>query len=84
MQGSDSYWLDLATSIQEQKYVYRTLSVLKSGTVFADCLKCHYSIFWRDGWMFDFRFVRKTFLDVRHSKSIKKSDIYVFGLAPYL
>jgi len=32
-------------SIQEQKYaVYRSLPVLKSGTVFADCLKCHFSI----------------------------------------
>jgi len=41
--GRDSYRLDPATSIQEQKCaVYRTLPVLIS--VFADCLKCHFSI----------------------------------------
>jgi len=34
MQGRGSYRLDPATSIQVQKYtVYRTLPVLKSGTV---------------------------------------------------
>jgi len=45
MQGQDSYWLDHAASIQEQKYtVYRTLPVLKSGTIFADCRKRPFSI----------------------------------------
>jgi len=34
-----------ATSIQEQKYaVFRTLPVLKSGTVFVHRLKCHFLI----------------------------------------
>jgi len=45
MQGRDSYRLDPATSIQERKYaVYRALPALKSDTVFADRLKCHFSI----------------------------------------
>jgi len=45
MQGRYSCRLDPATFIQEQKYaVYRTSPVLKSDTVFADCLKCHFSI----------------------------------------
>jgi len=65
MQGRDSCRLDRAAFIQEQKYaVYRTLPVLKSGTVFADCLKCHYSISFFDEMvgMFDFLFVRGSFL----------------------
>jgi len=45
MEGRDSYRLDPAASIQEQKYcVYRTLPVWKSGTVFADCLKYRFLI----------------------------------------
>jgi len=45
MLGLGSYRFDPATSIQEQKYtVYSTLPVLKSGTVFAECLKWHFSI----------------------------------------
>jgi len=62
MQGRDSYRLNPATSIQEQKYaVYRTLPVLKSGTVFADCLKCHFSLLFPGEMVgsFYFLFVRK-------------------------
>jgi len=46
MQGRDSYQHDPATSIQQQKYeaVYRTLALLKSGTILADCHKRHFSI----------------------------------------
>jgi len=57
----DSYRLDSTTSIQEQKYaVYRTLPVLKSGTVLADCLKCHFLILFSEEMvgLFDFLFVR--------------------------
>jgi len=42
--GSRQLSIRPATYIQEQKYaVYRTLPDLKSGTIFADCFKCHFS-----------------------------------------
>jgi len=33
--------------------------------------------------LFDFLFVRRSFLSVKHSKNIQKSDINIFGLVPY-
>jgi len=66
MQGRDIYRLDPATSIQEQKYaVYRTLSILKRGAVFDDCLKCHCSISFFEEMvgLFDFHFVPRSCLD---------------------
>jgi len=72
MHGRGSYHLDPATSIQEQKFaVYRSL---KSGTVFADSLKRHFSISFSEEMvgLFDFIFERRLFLGVRHSKIIKK------------
>jgi len=68
MQGRDSCRLDLATSTKEQKYdVYRTLPVLKSGTFFTECLKCHFSE--EMVGFFDFLLVRRLFISVRHSKN---------------
>jgi len=68
-----SYRVDTATSIQEQKYaVYCTLPVFKSGTVYTECLKlCHFSISFSKEMvgLFDFLFVRKLFLGVRHSNN---------------
>jgi len=61
MQGRESCLFDTTTSIQEQKYTaYRTLPVLKSGTVFSDCYKWHFSISFSEEMvgLFDFLFVR--------------------------
>jgi len=83
MQDRHSYQFDLATSIQEQKYaVYCTFQVLIS---FSDCLKCHFSISLSEEMvgLFDFLFVRSSFLGVRQWKNIKKSDIKIFSLVPY-
>jgi len=69
MQGRGSCRLDPATSSQEQKYVfYRTLPVLKSGSNFADCRKCHFSISFSEEMvgLFSFIFVRRSFLGVIH------------------
>jgi len=54
---------------------------LKSGTVF----KWHLSISFSEEMvgLFDFLFVRRSFLGVRHSKNIKKSDIKILGIIPY-
>jgi len=79
MKGRDSY--RLATCIQEQKHTVlrKLLSVLKSGTVFADGLKCHFSISFSEEMvrLFDFIFVSRSFLGVRHQKLLKKSDITI-------
>jgi len=86
VQGRDSYRLDPAISIQEQNYpVYRTLPVFKSGTVFADCLKCHFLIPFSEDMVgfYDFHFVRSSFLGVRLPKNIKNSGIKLSGLVPY-
>jgi len=72
MQGRDSYRLDPATSIQEQKYaVYRTLPVLKTGTVFADSLNnSTFQFSFQDMVrLLDFLFVRRSFLGVRQKIS---------------
>jgi len=52
--------------------------------LFADCLKCHFSISFSEEMvgMFNFIFVRWSFLGIRYSKNIKKSDIKIFGLVP--
>jgi len=66
MQGLDSSRLDPATSIQEQKYtVYRPLLVLKIGTDFADCLKCHFSISYSKemGGLFDFSLIDPNWIE---------------------
>jgi len=61
MHGRDGYRLDPATSIQELKYaVYRTLPALKSGAVFADCLKCQFSISFL-GWLVCLTLTKNTF-----------------------
>jgi len=64
VQSRDSCRLDFAT---EQKYAaYRTLPVLNSRTVFADYFKCHFSISFSEEMvgLFDFIFVRRSFLGV--------------------
>jgi len=79
MQGRDSYRLDPATSIQEQKYGV-------SRTTMADCLclKCHLSISFSKEMvgLFVFLFVRMSFSGVSHSENIKKSDIKIFNSVP--
>jgi len=76
IQGRDRehYRLDPTTSTQEQKYaVNRTLPVLKSGTVFADYLKWHFSISFPEEMvgLFDFLFELRSFLGVIYSKNRK-------------
>jgi len=58
---------------------------LKSGTLFADCQKWHFSISFSEEMvgLFDFLFVRRSLLGVRPPQNIKKSDIKIFGLVPY-
>jgi len=52
---------------REEYAVYRTLPVLKSGTVFAGCLKYHFSISFSEEMvgLVDFLFVGRSFLDVQ-------------------
>jgi len=54
--------------------------------IFADCLKCQFSISISEEMvgLFDFPFVCRSFFGVRHSNNIKKSDIKIFNLVPYL
>jgi len=83
MEGRDSFQLDPATSIQEQKY-NRTLPVSNICTVFSYCLKkCHFSISFSKEMVgfLDFLFESRSFLGARNSKNIKKADIKIFGLA---
>jgi len=50
---------------------YSSLPVLKNGPVFVDYLKCHFSISFYEEMVrrFDFLFIRRPFLGVRHSKN---------------
>jgi len=87
MQGPDTYQLDPATSIQKQKFaVYRTLPVKKSGTIFADCFKCHpsNSFPWDMIGLFDSPFESMSFLVIRHLNNVKKSDFKIIGYSPIL
>jgi len=68
MQGRDSHRLDPATSIREQKYaLYRTLTVLNSGTVFDDYLKRHFLISFSEEMiaLFDSMFLLWSFLSIQ-------------------
>jgi len=74
----DSYRLVPANCTQEQKYaVHRTFPVLKSGNVYAGCLKGHFSISFSEEMvaLFDFLFVRRSFLGRRPSKNTRISNI---------
>jgi len=71
MQGRDSCLVDPANSIQQRKYaVYRTLSFLKSGTVFADCLKWQFSISFSEKMISLYEFRRSTFKKYKQVLSI--------------
>jgi len=59
------------------------LPLLKSGTVFAECQKWHFSISISEEMVgsFDFRFVNRLLLGVRPPKNIKR-DFKIFSVVP--
>jgi len=85
MQGRDRCLLNPATAMKGQKYaVYHTLPLLKTDTVFADCLKGQFSISFSEEMvgLFDFLFVSRLFLGVTFSK-ISKNRVFKFLISTH-